>query len=383
MIEARDFVDACLKREITLWSGVPCSFVDPLIHAAAHSQNLDYVAATSEREATAIAAGAFIAGRLGAVLCQNSGLGGVIDPVASLAFPYRIPMLIIVTRRGAEGQGDGVQHEIMGRITGDLLLRARVDWEPFPEQPDAIDGALTRALESMESSGLPYALVMDRPSVGEYSHRAASESERPPRAEPLGRFECNPADRMSRLTAIRTVRDALSGTEGLIATAGHTCGDLFSLGHRSNQFYVVGAMGCASAIALGIGRVRRDRDVVVLDGDGAALMGFGSLATIGHFGPRRFTHILLDNEVHASTGGQPTVSPNVDFSAVAAACGYRNVWSTDEPRELAERAREAHRVPGPSFIHVKISSSEERPPDSPGLSPHQVKAQFMDWIQGL
>ena len=183
MIEARDFVDACLKREITLWSGVPCSFVDPLIHAAAHSQNLDYVAATSEREATAIAAGAFIAGRLGAVLCQNSGLGGVIDPVASLAFPYRIPMLIIVTRRGAEGQGDGVQPEIMGRITGDLLLRARVDWEPFPEQPDAIDAALTRALESMESSGLPYALVMDRPSVGEYSHPAASESERPPRAE--------------------------------------------------------------------------------------------------------------------------------------------------------------------------------------------------------
>jgi len=390
MIEARDFVDACLKREFTVWSGVPCPLLGSLIHSAEHSRNIDYVAATSEREATAIAAGAFLGGRIGVVLCQNSGLGGVIDPVASLAFPYRIPMLIILTRRGSEALEDGVQHEMMGRITGDLLLRARVGWEAFPEQRDEIDGALTRALESMESSGLsmessglPYALVMDRPLVIDHPRAADSEPKRSPRTEPLGCFENDPADRMSRLTAIRTVRDALSGAEALIATAGKTCRDLFSLGHRSNQFYVLGAMGSASSIALGIQRARRDRDVVVLDGDGAALMGFGSLATIGHYGPRRFTHVLLDNEVHASTGGQPTVSPNVDFAAVAAACGYRNAWSTDDGRELAERVREASRTPGPSFIHVKISAVEASESNAPSLTPHQMKAQFMDWIQGL
>jgi len=383
MIEARDFIDACLKREFTVWSGVPCPLLDPLIRLASHSQNLDYLAATCAREATAIAAGAYLGGRVGVVLCESSGLGGAIDPIASLAFPYRIPMLIIVSRRGSQGQGGASEHEIMGRITGDLLLRARVDWEPFPERSEAIDAALVRAQESMESSGLPYALVMDEPSVADHSHLATNASEGPPRTEPQGGFECSAAERMSRVTAIRAVRDALSGTEALIATAGHTCGDLYSLGHRSSQFYVVGAMGCAAAVGLGIGRVRRDRDIVVLDGDGAALMGLGSLATIGHYGPRRFTHILLDNEVHASTGGQPSVSPSVDFAAVASACGYRNAWSTDDPREIAERVREAHRAPGPSFLHVKTSSIEAGGPAAPGLSPHQIKAQFMDWIQGL
>jgi len=77
------------------------------------------------------------------------------------------------------------------------------------------------------------------------------------------------------------------------------------------------------------------------------------------------------------------VSASVDFAAVAAACGYRNVCRADDARELAERVREAHRSPGPSFIHVKISSQGESDPGSPGLTPHQVKAQFMDWIQGL
>jgi len=383
MIEAREFVDACLKREFTVWSGVPCPLLDPLIRSVEHSRNLDYLAATSEREATAIAAGAFLGGRLGVVLCQNSGLGGVIDPVSSLAYPYRIPMLIIVTRRGSEELNDASEHEVMGRITGDLLLRARVDWEPFPERPAEIDAVLTRSLESIESSGLPYALVMDRPSVTEQPRSESSESERVPRAELLGGFENSPAERMSRLTAIRIVRETLSGSEALIATAGQTCGDLFSLGHRSNQFYVLGAMGCAASIALGIQRARRDRDIVVLDGDGAALMGFGSLATIGHYGPRRFTHILFDNEVHASTGGQRTASSSVDFAAVAAACGYRNVWSADDPSKLGEWVLEAHRLPGPSFIHVKISSAESTESCAPSLTPHQVKAQFMDWIQGL
>lgn len=383
MIEARDFVDACLKREFTVWSGVPCPLLTPLIHSAEASRNLDYVAATSEREAIAIAAGAFLGGRIGVVLCQNSGLGGVIDHVSSLAFPYRIPMLIIVTRRGSEALEDEAQHEIPGRITGDVLQRVRVGWEPFPEGQDDIDAALTRAQESMESNGLPYALVIDRPTLTEHPRKNSGEPEGSPRAEASGSFQNDPSSRMSRLTAISTVRDALSGTEALVATAGQTCGDLFSLGHRSNQFYVMGAMGSASSIALGIQRARRDRDVVVLDGDGAALMGFGSLATIGHYGPRRFTHVLLDNEVHASTGGQATASPSVDFAAVAAACGYRNAWSTDDARELAERVGEAHRAPGPSFIHVKISSAEPCESSAPSLTPHQVKAQFMDWIQGL
>ena len=117
-------------------------------------------------------------------------------------------------------------------------------------------------LEHIESSGLPYALVMDGPSVSAQPASEASPSERGPAAELLGGFENSLAERMTRHAAIEIVRQTLSGSEALIATAGQTCGDLFSLGHRSNQFYVLGAMGCASSIALGIQRARRDRALV-------------------------------------------------------------------------------------------------------------------------
>ncbi|NQZ96973.1 MAG: phosphonopyruvate decarboxylase [Myxococcales bacterium] len=383
MIEARDFIDACLKRELSLWSGVPCPFLTPLIHYAIQSRNLDYIAATSEREAAAVAAGAYLGGRTGVVVCQNSGLGNLVDPVTSLAYPFRIPMLLIVTHRGSEDLEDGPEHELMGKITGDLLLRMRVEWEEFPETRDAVDDALERAIDSMESNGLPYALVMKKPVLSEHPHQKRAEGERPPRVEPVGSFAHDPAERMSRLEAIETVREALSGSEALIATAGHTSGELFSLGHKSSQLYVIGGMGCASALALGVQRARRDRDVVVLDGDGSALMSMGTMATVGHYGPRRYTHVLLDNEMHASTGGQPTASPSIDFAGVASACGYRNVWWTDDPRELTEHIREAHRAPGPSFIHVKLAATAGPDPGAPRLTPHQVKAQFMDWIQGL
>lgn len=381
MIQARDFVDACLKREFTLWTGVPCSFLTPLINYVSQGRNLDYVAATSEGEAVGIAAGAYLGGRRSVAICPNSGLGDMVNPLTSLAFPFRLPLLLIVTHRGAPDGEDEPQHELMGRITTDLLERMRVQWRPFPEEPEQIDSAVEEAGESMDSTGLPFAFVMRGGAVAEHPLAPPSRPGPPPPAQAVGSFARDPAERMTRLEAIRCVRGALTGAEALIATAGRAGRELFALGHRSNQFYVIGSMGCAAAIGLGIQRACDKRDVVVLDGDGAALMKLGCLATIGHYAPRRLTHVLLDNEAHESTGGQATVSPGVDFAAIAAACGYRNVWWTDAPEELADLVREARRRPGPSFVHVKVAPGSDPALGRPTLSPVQVKAQFMDWLQ--
>jgi phosphonopyruvate decarboxylase len=381
MIEARDFVDACAKRDFSLWSGVPCALLDPFIEYVTGSRNLDYVAATSAGEALEVAAGAALGGRGGVAICPNASLGDMVDPLTSLIFPYRLPLLLVVTQGGSQEPGDGPAQELMGRITGDLLSRLRVESEPFPEDAAAIEPALARAAESMENSGLPFAFVMQRALVEGPPRRERPRAARRVCEESGGSFEREPAQRMTRLEAIRAVREALTGEEAVIASTGGAGRELFALGHRSHQFYVAGSLGGAAAVGLGVARARRRRNVVVLDGDGAALMRLGTLATIGHHAPPRLTHVLLDNEAHEATGGQPSAAASIDLAAVAAACGYNNVWWTDDPAELAARIAESQKRKGPSFIHVKLRLGGDPAPGPLRLVPVQIKHQFMDFVQ--
>ena len=107
MIAADSFLTPARLRGIDFYTGVPCSFLTPIINRVISDTRLDYVAAASEGEAVAIAAGAWLGGRSTAVMCQNSGLGNAVNPLTSLNHPFRIPTLLIVTWRGEPGLKDG------------------------------------------------------------------------------------------------------------------------------------------------------------------------------------------------------------------------------------------------------------------------------------
>src|SRR5690348_17539544 len=133
MISANSFIGQALERGFDFYTGVPCSFLTPLINGVISGAGLHYVGAASEGEAVAIAAGAWLAGRRTVVMCQNSGLGNAVNPLTSLNFPFRIPTLLIVTWRGEPGgKPDEPQHELMGRITPALLDVIGVPHRPFP-----------------------------------------------------------------------------------------------------------------------------------------------------------------------------------------------------------------------------------------------------------
>ena len=383
MIQAQEFVQPALGRGYSFWTGVPCSFLTPFINYVIGSPELDYVGAASEGEALGIAAGAHLAGRRTVVICQNSGLGNAVNPLTSLNYTFRIPTLFITTHRGAPGIVDEPQHELMGQITGDLLTTMRIPWEPFPAEPDAVGPALDRAEAAMAESGRPYAFVMAKGTVAPYALDEPPPRTAPQPAPPSGRFSVPPDQRMARVDAIRIVRDVVGEETALLGTTGKIGRELYSLGHRPNQLYVVGAMGCASGIALGVhlGADGR-RPVVVLDGDGAALMKMGTLATIGTAAPRRFTHLIIDNEAHESTGGQATVSGGIDFATIASGCGYRNLWRADTADALRDAVQEAVRCDGPNLVHVKVALGALPDLGRPEHTPIQVKEQFMAWFAG-
>ena len=382
MIQAQDFISACLSRGHTFFTGVPCSFLKPLINYVIQSPDVDYIAASSEGEAVGIAAGAYLAGRKAIVMSQNSGLGNMVNPLTSLNFPFRIPLLLIVTLRGEPHLNDEPQHELMGQITGELLETLHIQWDFFPDVPEKITMVLESAENEMAKTGLPFALIMKKGSVGKTDLLSDYTKNNQFRAVPEGEFRSKPENRMSRIESIKIIREAFGNDDAIIATTGKTGRELFTLGDTNNQLYVVGSMGCAAGIGFGIRYVKPNQRVIVLDGDGAVLMKMGTLATIGSNKPARFIHIILDNEAYESTGGQRSVSPSVDFCHIAAACGYRQCYRTDTYHDLIHAIHAVRANSGPSLIHVKVLSSSDSSLGRPTFKPFQVKERFMRFLAG-
>jgi phosphonopyruvate decarboxylase len=138
-------------------------------------------------------------------------------------------------------------------------------------------------------------------------------------------------------------------------------------------------MGCASGMGLGVTLATGGR-VVVLDGDGAALMKLGTLATTGAQQPGGLIHVLLDNGVHDSTGGQATVSPGVDFCAVALACGYRSAWACDDALGFDAALRAALAGDGPALVHARIRPGSMASLGRPTVAPHEVAQRFRAFL---
>src|SRR5690349_21694412 len=165
MISANSFIGQALERGFDFYTGVPCSFLTPLINGVISGTGLQYIGAASEGEAVAIAAGAWLGGRTTVVMCQNSGLGNAVNPLTSLNAPFRIPTLFITTWRGEPGLKDEPQHEVMGQITHDLLALIGSPPASFPSEPQLVAPAFAEARRAMDETGLPAAWVMRKGDV--------------------------------------------------------------------------------------------------------------------------------------------------------------------------------------------------------------------------
>jgi phosphonopyruvate decarboxylase len=340
------------------------------------SRDIRYVGAANEGEAVAIAAGAKLGGVESVVMFQNSGLGNAVNPLTSLNFPFRLPVLVVTTWRGEPGgEHDEPQHELMGAITPGLLELMRIPWELFPGSASELTEALSRARAHMASQRLPYAFILPKGNI----EAAATGRNRTPERAISGRIqgEFGPV-RLSAEEALSAVVAGTSGSDVVIATTGFTGRALYAVGDEPNQLYVVGSMGCATSLGLGLALVQNGRRVIVLDGDGAMLMHLGATAIIGHEAPANFVHVLLDNGVHDSTGAQATVAPAVDLAATALACGYREVARVEDGRALRQHVAGARS--GPTFLHVRTQPRENRKLPRPESTPIEIADRFANWM---
>ncbi len=381
MIKASDFISETFSLGYNFFSGVPCSFLKPLINYVVSNDDIDYVAAANEGEAVGIAAGAYLAGKKTVVILQNAGLGNMVNPITSLNHPFRIPALFIITLRGEPGLNDEPQHELMGKITEKLLDTMGVKWDYFPTSQGAIHDVLQRADECISRTSYPYALIMKKGSVDKVEVSRRIQNADVTTRSPQGSFTLRPEERKSRLETIELITRFIAPEDAVVATTGKIGRELFTVDDHENQIYIVGSMGLASSIGFGIQKTQPERRVFVLDGDGAAIMKMGTFATVGYYKPGKFTHIILDNETYESTGGQFTVSPTVDFCSVALACGYENAYRADTDTNISEALEAAKDGAGPTLIHIKVADGSSLDLGRPTIKPHQVKERFMRFLQ--
>ena len=313
MLDTKTFGREMQKLGFTFYTGVPCSYLKDLINYAINECN--YIGAANEGDAVAIAAGAFLGGQKSVVLMQNSGLANAVSP---LDHPFRLPVLGFVSLRGESGVPDEPQHELMGQITTQLLELMQVRWMYLSNELEEAKRQMVQASRHIDGNE-PFFFVVRH---GTFETEALQRQE-PSFHQNRVKILKHTADQLPTRREVLSVINRLKDDKTVqFATTGKTGRELYEIEDSSNNLYMVGSLGCVSSLGLGLALTKNDLNVIVIDGDGSLLMRMGSLATNGAYSPPNMLHILLDNQAHDSTGGQSTVSHQVNFVDIAASCGY-------------------------------------------------------------
>lgn len=384
MIQSENFVNLLLEHGFNFYTGTPCSYLKPFINYIIENPKVDFLEAVNEGNAVAIASGAWLGGRKSVVMFQNSGLGNAINPLTSLNYIFKIPFLGIVTHRGnpKDTKLDEPQHELMGQITTELLDLVKIPWGYFPQDNDKIKESVEMALDSIKKTNLPYFFVMAKDSVGPYELKKQDIDFKHAQFENQTVVEDIKTDSYplhTRNEVLKSIKEFYGQKDVLyVLTTGKTGREFFELGDDKSNLYMVGSMGHALSLAIGLAHAVSHKKVCVIDGDGSLLMHMGSLATLGKLQPKNLVHIVLDNSVHDSTGGQRSGSEFVSFTQVAKGCRIKQNYALYSLDFLHSCLNQIEKKNESSFVHIKIKPGSAKNLGRPTITPFEVAQRLQN-----
>eukprot|EP00933_Yihiella_yeosuensis_P031262 TRINITY_DN2480_c0_g1_i1.p1 TRINITY_DN2480_c0_g1~~TRINITY_DN2480_c0_g1_i1.p1 ORF type:complete len:482 (-),score=105.03 TRINITY_DN2480_c0_g1_i1:363-1757(-) len=359
----------------SFFTGVPDSLLKDMcayITETVASEN--HVIAANEGTATAIAAGHYLAtGNIAAVYLQNSGLGNTVNPLLSLCAQqvYSIPTLLIIGWRGEPGKKDEPQHLLQGALTPKMLQEMGIPYEILPDYAEGAFTVLEKAYAYMNREKAPFALLVKKQTFEKFRMSVEHSP-----------FEGD--DMLHREEILELIIEEFP-TAPLVTTTGFTSREMFELRKAKGQshehdFLTVGSMGHCSSIALGVSIAKPKETILCIDGDGAALMHMGAFGTAGKLGLKNFKHILINNAVHDSVGGQPTGGNNLDFVSIAQACGYKEAKKASSSEEIKAALKELKESEGPYFLELFSLPGARLDLGRPTTSTYQNKDAFMQLL---
>lgn len=377
MIDPKVFFDTLKNRGIDFFTGVPDSllknFCSCLLSNVSKKQN---IIAANEGNAVGIGVGYHLAtNKIPLVYLQNSGLGNIINPLLSIVDReiYSIPMLFLVGWRGEPGVKDEPQHKKQGKVTLPLLESMEIPYKILSSdmREQDIKETIRVSITSIKKESAPFMLVVKKNVFNKFQASETSDEDSQ---------ICNREQAVIEILSSIRKDDIVVSTTGMISREVFEYRQKKGFDHKTD-FLTIGGMGHANQIATGIALQKPEKQVICIDGDGAALMHLGSLCINGSLGCLNYKHIILNNSAHDSVGGQPTVGDQVDFTSIAKASGYKLVKQVADLKELKSSLKQVIETDGPSLLEVRVKKGARPDLGRPTNTPFDNKKLFMDFLK--
>lgn len=359
MVNQQTLFEALDRLGVKFFTGVPDSLLnDFCLYMTNNIPDSHHVMAANEGNAIGIAAGNYMAtGDIPVVYMQNSGIGNATNPLLSLTHDcvYGIPMILVIGWRGDPSINDHAQHKKQGELTTVLMKDMDIPYEIL-DNDDTVIEKFTWAVQKAKEISSPVALIAKKAILTQ------KEKKQTYAESPL----------MNREEAVAAVIDVFGENAVYLGTTGRATREvneqlkLHGIG-EGHEFQNVGSMGHVSSVGLGIALAQPKKKVVVFDGDAAAVMHMGALATNCRYKAPNLIHIVLNNGVNESVGGQQSAGLLIDLTGVANSCGYRNVGHAIKTKEELQSVLRS--LPGsdmPTFVDVHVRQGIR--PDMPKLN---------------
>lgn len=348
MLDQKKVFECLATHGVSFFAGVPDSYLNGFCNYALSNCSDRNVITANEGNAVALAAGHYMATKeIPLVYMQNSGEGNSINPLASLTDRdvYATPMILLIGWRGqGNSEPNHPQHWRQGEITTGLMDLLRIPYTVLTDSDEEFESKVGKAVSYCTATRGVYAFIAPKGVM----------------ADPNKPDNVDDVYPMSREEAIEVILDYMPENTIYSATTGRATRELFFLREKrgetkAHDFLNVGSMGHASSVALGIALEKKDRAVVALDGDSAAIMHMGAMTMVSKVAAPNYLHVVLNNGAHESVGGQPSAGYLLDWTKIAEGCGYATVGKAVETKEeLIEAINTLRLADKAGFIDCRI-----------------------------
>ncbi len=371
----KELITILKKNRVDFTSSLPCEKVKILLEMIGGV--FFHVPLTREEEGVGICAGAALSGKKPAMLVQSSGIGNMINALLSLTGFYELPLAVFVSRRGVYKEQIKAQIP-MGKKLHGILKGAGIPYSIISTRDNF--KVIGKKLADVYKKNKIHAFLLS-PAIWEVSGARAQSTElrtqknkTNPELEGIHQTYSPKFTRFEILNIIAPYLDK----KIVVCNLGFPAKELFHIKHQPSNFYMLGSMGMATPIGLGIS-LTTDKEVIVIDGDGSLLMNPGSLATVAYFAPQDLTILAIDNGTYGSTGDQPTLTGScVDLEVVAKGFGIKNTFKAATEKQLVDVMK--NKGKGLRFVHALAIPGNR---DVPNITLHHLenKKQVQEFIK--
>jgi len=361
------------KNKVDFVSTLPCEKIKRLLEII--PRHFVHIPLTREEEGAGISAGIALAGKRPAMFVQSSGIGNMINALLSLTGFYEFPLALFISQRGIYKEKIAAQLPMGQRLPG-ILKGAGVPYSLISTVDDFI--MIEKNLSDVYRNGKMHAFLLS-PAIFETAGGSGIpiSASRPITGNLIKYQYRKMKARYTRFEILKMIAPYLD-SKVVVCNLGFPSKELFNIKHQPSNFYMLGSMGMATPIGLGI-CLASDKEVIVIDGDGSLLMNPGSLATTAHLAPQNLTIIAVDNSSYGSTGDQPTLTGScVDLALIAKGYGIKNVIKVASLKQLTDALKKPQKEL--KFIHALAVPGNKDVPPIP-LHHLEVKKQVMEFIK--